>query len=692
MKNNKFTIVILILLFIILPDLNFVYSSNINQDSPAISQYNSGEKFISLGDTANAIKAFERAVKIDRKFSKAYHRLAQIHLNIGKLDNRRKARNNIEKAVRYEPENISYLTTQLELFYHIRFYHTANSIAKKILKLNKNLPKVYYILGRISEMKWLKYTDMQDKKERNDPSPIDDPIFVYFSDFVKKDLTEAVDYYSQAIASDPTFSAAFYRLAFIFYEKRLFIRMEEILVEGLRVDPDNKDYFLFLGLCYYRTKSIPEVVNAYDKAVNLMQAGERQLFEAIDLVSTPDQGKVYKASNRTEKSELEYRYWKQRDPLFLTEGNERKLEHYGRIAYANLRFSNRLKGVAGWQTAQGDVYIRFGAPLKQTKTWPKIGSTMGKYPVAHSVANWSYPGFSVRFEDINFDGHYRFYNRSEFNDLIKKQPEKYDYSSPDRQLAFSAGFATFMEYGNRSVLEVYQNIPQNEFLTFKQAKFLRRGIFLFDQNWQELLRSVTSDPNFLNYKDSLLVGWERLQVPPGKYFLIVEYMDVDNGKTGQWRKEIQVSDFKNNDLAVSDLITAWEIENLEQENVLQRGGMKIIPNSSAVYPAGSVIPVYFEIYNLAFGENDETNYRITFTVKAGDSERKGSLIRRLFGGGRSPGQIGTSSEYSGTTQSDFIYHTLSLANPEKIEYRLTIEIQDLNTNVKVSKEVTFRLK
>ena len=51
------------------------------------------------------------------------------------------------------------------------------------------------------------------------------------------------------------------------------------------------------------------------------------------------------------------RFWRRQDPLFLTEFNERRMEHYGRVAYANLRFSRPSKGIEGWRTDMGRAYI-----------------------------------------------------------------------------------------------------------------------------------------------------------------------------------------------------------------------------------------------------------------------------------------------------------------------------------------------
>jgi len=53
-------------------------------------------------------------------------------------------------------------------------------------------------------------------------------------------------------------------------------------------------------------------------------------------------------------------FWKRQDPLYLSDFNERKMAHFGRMAYANLRFRRFSDNVEGWQTDMGKTYIKFG--------------------------------------------------------------------------------------------------------------------------------------------------------------------------------------------------------------------------------------------------------------------------------------------------------------------------------------------
>ncbi|MCD6450742.1 MAG: GWxTD domain-containing protein [Acidobacteria bacterium] len=58
-------------------------------------------------------------------------------------------------------------------------------------------------------------------------------------------------------------------------------------------------------------------------------------------------------------------FWKRRDPNPETSENEFKKEFEERVEYANLHFIER--GLKGWETARGQIYILFGPPEEEKR-------------------------------------------------------------------------------------------------------------------------------------------------------------------------------------------------------------------------------------------------------------------------------------------------------------------------------------
>ena len=94
------------------------------------------------------------------------------------------------------------------------------------------------------------------------------------------------------------------------------------------------------------------------ESVDVIASQEEQ--SALDSIATTDTTRYGWTDNRER-----VRFWRKRDPLYLTAFSERRMEHYGRVAYANLRYGQRLKGIPGWQTDRGKAYIKFGRYLNK---------------------------------------------------------------------------------------------------------------------------------------------------------------------------------------------------------------------------------------------------------------------------------------------------------------------------------------
>ena len=87
----------------------------------------------------------------------------------------------------------------------------------------------------------------------------------------------------------------------------------------------------------------------YTQALKQMDPEERAVMESVEWIATEEeQEHIQRVERQRDRSDASLkwtdslervRFWRKQDPLFLTEFNERRVEHYGRVAYTNLRFS-----------------------------------------------------------------------------------------------------------------------------------------------------------------------------------------------------------------------------------------------------------------------------------------------------------------------------------------------------------------
>ena len=202
-------------------------------------------------------------------------------------------------------------------------------------------------------------------------------------------------------------------------------------------------------------------------------------------------------------------------------------------------------------------------------------------------------------------------------------------------------------------------------------------------------------PFFYSGPESILsVGWERFRIAPGFYHLVVEFCDPSLHYIGRWKNRIFVKDFFNQNLALSDIVLASEIGGYQEKGELRKGGMRIVPNTLETYPVTSSIPIYFEIYNLTYSVTGGTHYRLILSVECMDKKKSslGKLIQKIWQKNKSPSKVVTTFEFSGDQRNESLYQMLEIKNPVASDYRLIIEIEDMNSGEKTSQEKMIALK
>ncbi|RPJ37419.1 MAG: GWxTD domain-containing protein, partial [Deltaproteobacteria bacterium] len=113
---------------------------------------------------------------------------------------------------------------------------------------------------------------------------------------------------------------------------------------------------------------------------------KKWLEEDVVYLTTPMEKQVFlQLESDRERDLFVNAFWKQRDPITLTDHNEFKDEHYRRIEYANKQFG-RLSSLPGWKTDRGRIYISIGPPL----TINRYEGFSSIYP----VEVWNYQGMA----------------------------------------------------------------------------------------------------------------------------------------------------------------------------------------------------------------------------------------------------------------------------------------------------------
>jgi GWxTD domain-containing protein len=188
---------------------------------------------------------------------------------------------------------------------------------------------------------------------------------------------------------------------------------------------------------------------------------KKWLNEDVYYIISDEEKGVFKALTTNEEREnyIE-QFWLRRNPDPREGGNQFKIEHYRRIAYANERFSS---GIPGWKSDRGMIYIMYGEPdgkeshpsggSYQREYW-EGGGTTSVYP----FERWRYrhidgvgDDVELEFVDKSFTNEYRLAMSPEEKDALLTVPnagltdnEQQGLSNKDDRVNMGMANQTFM--------------------------------------------------------------------------------------------------------------------------------------------------------------------------------------------------------------------------------------------------------
>ncbi len=699
MQSPRYLQLSLFLLIIIL-SCHRVFSQ---MNSSSQEFYRQGLELVSEGKTQPAIDAFKTSIKKDRKFADAYHKLALACMEIGTVESRMQATFALKKALRLDNTNIQYHLDMGQLSLKKGMKGEAKKSFDRALKLDPLSAEAYYHLGLLKEEDMLWYKDLISPQEQG--------IVFTFDKYANEDLRDAKKYFVKAIESDRDFVLAYYHLALIQFELSDYATMAENLKSALKVQPENKDFYLFLGLANHRLRAYWLANQNFHMAKRYMSDDELVLYESPAVVLDPRNNRQYAALNPNEKRDYERRFWKQRDPLFMTEFNERVLEHYSRFAYANLRFGNPDKGIAGWQTDQGKAYIRFGPPDSKFRTRPKMNITLnsGGYPVVPAQENWHYADFNLVFEDKTLNRRFKFQRHIDpdqdsklvFEQLIKKVPESYELDREGSPFEIPYRITQYMGEDGQTKIALDYGIPREKVSLQYANLFLRKGFFVFEADWDDFSKKVENrriaiDTGFDVHKSPFIHDRHEFQLPPKSYQIALEVSDDATGNIGKFRSELNVRNFDLNRLEISDLLLADHIQtDSSYEN--KTANLTIIPNLYGRFRPGQAIFIYFESYNLQLNESGFSLYTVE-TILRPVKNQKNAIAKFFSGlgsilgvGDAKESEVSTIHEYRGNSTLEPTHSSLRLADKKPGEYMLLIRVKDMNSNKTAESSIKFNV-
>ena len=492
--------------------------------------------------------------------------------------------------------------------------------------------------------------------------------------------------------------------------------------------PEDPEMWLYLGVANHRAGEPDAAAVAFDNALERMDEEARATFEDLSLVLPPDEVDRY----RRDPEAYAAAYWSSRDPRFLTPANERRIEHYTRLATADLLYRSSDLDLPGWETDRGKTYVRYGEPDDDFVIEGDFNAFVEAYreripslaenatlQSANRLNVWDYGDFQFVFEDINRTGEFSFYTPPadlfglpsarrvqemdyvlQAREIAREVPQRYDYRRRGQRVDIPARVTAFRGDGGRADVLVHYGVPLADGVDGSQeiATTLSTGAFLVPENGgpaserRRTIYGLRGEQVVPFDAVNLWVTTETLPVSAGAtYTATVEFETGDLGAHGVNRQDIEIPDFDDG-LQLSDLLLAYSATEGEEPGPgrVARGGVTVRPAPWGVYRTEDPVVVYFEVYGLQV-EAGRTSYEIEARLVPKNTRRGiARIIGGIFGGGRRG--VSTGFPVDGVSADDGQYVLLDASGQEPGVYTLRLTLRDTQARQSVDREVDILLE
>jgi len=694
-----------------------VYCSNIVTavaDTTAFDYYNLGNYALGKNDTAKAEYFFDRSIDKD-KTAPALFELSKILISKKTIRDRAQARELLQTAIFKDPKNIDYRLLMAALMEYF-----SSGLAFKqyedILSIDSTNTTALFQMGRIKEDIFDDYNKSVTRDNEDSPMlSLDDYAMGYFKD--------SEYYFKKLLSIDSTNSQAILHLSALYESADQPVKAIPYLVRLTKINPNNKNAYLYLGLMYYETSNLDSAYDAYKNALILMNEKERRdfTFYSVKELIKPLFGDDFDNLTDPELEALINLYWKVKNPLYLSTYNERLLEHYSRVAYADLHFTWGKSDEPGWKTDRGRVVLRYGKPINRIRFRPQIGVGQNHMTINTKTDVWYYTDMVFGFSDEFFNGNFEFSQPSGgtlvpqfsgdsfayFKYVKRVRNETYNPKFEGPKFNAPYEIVQFKDpYENKTDLFVNYGLRYADSLS-KRNKFVDRhiaGLFLFSKMFQLILEKRDSIPSLpltnkieIDDTTSIVVNSLSMKAPADSANFAFEIKrNRDKGVSSNHFK-LLIRHFSNTNLDMSDIVLANEVEDSNANHYsLGRRNISLLPNPLSTFSDKNKIFVYYEIYNLSSDSNSICNVEQQLTIRKKDerssiSKAMNSFLN-IFSLGKDEQQVTLTSQYQFHDKNPQVYFQLDMNKYESGDYLLMLSIRDKNSGKEIKREVTLTWK
>ena len=336
-------------------------SSDIRR-TPVEALYNEGMRLFEAGDPDAAIRKFREALGIDGKHAPSLVGMGHVYLQGGDLGAAEDAFMDARRRQRkYGPAHnglgLVYMRKEKGLQWAIRYFQDAISVDRTYAEAYYNLAEAYRKIGDTKELMayrrlakivpahedvWFRIGRIYKRGEAGE--------------YVRSEKAEAA--FRRQLEVNPDHAEARLALGEVLTELERADEAAPVLTPLVESgNPLQQRSLVALAEAWLKQREFDRADVLFDRYLESLGTDTQAVYYDLRNVAEEERGK-FEAASPAQWKALSEAYWEGRDPAPATAANERKLEHYRRVAYSLEHFG---RDRFPWD-ARGDVYVRYGSP------------------------------------------------------------------------------------------------------------------------------------------------------------------------------------------------------------------------------------------------------------------------------------------------------------------------------------------
>ena len=181
---------------------------------------------------------------------------------------------------------------------------------------------------------------------------------------IQADFEKAIEWYQRYAEMVPDDVEGQRALAYGYLRAGEYEEILERFGRHAEEDPDAHRLLPIVAQACIEENDPERADRCYRRYLEMLEPEHRGIYVDIRLVASQDETTEYEGLEGDERRAFVRKFWNRRDSDLTTPVNERLLEHYRRIWYAQKHYA---KKVEPWDV-RGDVYVRFGEPEHKTSS------------------------------------------------------------------------------------------------------------------------------------------------------------------------------------------------------------------------------------------------------------------------------------------------------------------------------------